>query len=62
VLIPDDFDYASLHALSKEAREKLAQQRPRTLGAAGRIPGVTPSDVAIVGLFVHKLEQDVAHA
>ncbi|HEY1977118.1 MAG TPA: tRNA uridine-5-carboxymethylaminomethyl(34) synthesis enzyme MnmG [Candidatus Baltobacteraceae bacterium] len=62
VLIPDDFDYASLHALSTEAREKLAHQRPRTLGAAGRIPGVTPSDVAIVGLFVHKLSQEVAHA
>ena len=54
VLIPDDFDYAALHALSHEAREKLAKQRPRTLGAASRIPGVTPSDVAIVGLFVHR--------
>jgi tRNA uridine 5-carboxymethylaminomethyl modification enzyme len=54
VLIPDDFDYASLRALSIEAREKLERQRPRTLGAAGRIPGVTPSDVAIVGLFVHR--------
>jgi tRNA uridine 5-carboxymethylaminomethyl modification enzyme len=62
ILIPPDFDYAALHALSREAREKLASQRPRTLGAAGRIPGVTPSDVAIVGLYVHRLAKDVAHA
>lgn len=55
--IPDDFDYAALSALSLEAREKLSRQRPRTLGAAGRIPGVTPSDVAIVGLFVHRARQ-----
>ncbi|HKU80936.1 MAG TPA: hypothetical protein VJP76_02110, partial [Candidatus Tumulicola sp.] len=53
--IPDDFDYAGIAALSREAREKLSNQRPRTLGSAGRIPGVTPSDVAIVGLFVHRV-------
>ena len=50
-LIPGNFDYAELAALSREAREKLSAQRPRTLGAAGRIPGVTPADVAIVGPF-----------
>lgn len=52
--IPDDFDYAPLRALSREAREKLGRQRPRTLGMAGRIPGVTPSDVAIVALYLHR--------
>jgi tRNA uridine 5-carboxymethylaminomethyl modification enzyme len=55
--IPDGFDYTGLSALSIEAREKLTLQRPRTLGAAGRIPGVTPSDIAIVGLFVHRAKQ-----
>jgi tRNA uridine 5-carboxymethylaminomethyl modification enzyme len=54
VEIPDDFDYAALRALSREAREKFSRQRPRTLGVAGRIPGITPSDVAIVALFLHK--------
>jgi tRNA uridine 5-carboxymethylaminomethyl modification enzyme len=54
VLIPDDFDYGSIRALSREAREKFSKQRPRTLGIAARIPGITPSDVAIVGLYVHK--------
>jgi tRNA uridine 5-carboxymethylaminomethyl modification enzyme len=52
--IPDDFNYLAIRALSREAREKFARQRPRTLGMAGRIPGVTPSDVAIVALFLHR--------
>jgi tRNA uridine 5-carboxymethylaminomethyl modification enzyme len=54
VLIPDGFDYAEISALSREAREKLSAQRPRTLGAASRIPGVTPADVAIVSLYVER--------
>jgi tRNA uridine 5-carboxymethylaminomethyl modification enzyme len=52
--IPEDFDYPAIRALSREAREKLSIQRPRTLGMAGRIPGITPSDVAIVALFLHQ--------
>ncbi|MGD0969656.1 MAG: tRNA uridine-5-carboxymethylaminomethyl(34) synthesis enzyme MnmG [Candidatus Aquilonibacter sp.] len=54
VVIPANFDYADIVALSREAREKLSAQRPRTLGAASRIPGVTPADVAIVGLFIER--------
>ena len=45
-LIPDDFEYADLAGLTLEAREKLARIRPKNLGQAGRIPGVSPSDVA----------------
>ncbi len=60
IVIPDDFDYAGIVALSREAREKLAHQRPRTLGSAARIPGVTPADVAIVGLFVHRARETVS--
>ena len=56
VLIPPELDYGSIRALSREAREKFAKQRPRTLGMASRIPGITPSDVAIVALYVHKNE------
>jgi tRNA uridine 5-carboxymethylaminomethyl modification enzyme len=52
VAIPDAFDYRSVTALSAEAREKLSNRRPATLGAAGRIPGVTPADVAILSVFV----------
>jgi tRNA uridine 5-carboxymethylaminomethyl modification enzyme len=52
--IPGDFRYDGIAALSREAREKLGRQRPRTLGAASRIPGVTPADVAILSLYVHR--------
>ena len=60
--IPPDFDYAAIAALSREAREKLGSRRPRSLGMAGRIPGITPSDVAIVGLFLHKGRRELTTA
>ena len=44
--LPAELDYANLRTLSSEAREKLQRHRPRTLGQASRIPGVTPSDIA----------------
>jgi tRNA uridine 5-carboxymethylaminomethyl modification enzyme len=43
--IPDAMDYSSLTAVSTEARQKLQGIRPRSLGQAGRIPGVSPSDL-----------------
>jgi tRNA uridine 5-carboxymethylaminomethyl modification enzyme len=49
--LPGDLDYATLTALSHEVRQKLAAARPATLGAAGRLPGVTPAAVSI--LMVH---------
>lgn len=49
--INPDFDYASLPSLSIEAREKLLKIKPRTLGQASRISGVTPSDISV--LMVH---------
>jgi tRNA uridine 5-carboxymethylaminomethyl modification enzyme len=52
--IPGDFGYESIRALSHEAREKLIRHKPETIGAAARIPGVTPADVAILSLFVHR--------
>ena len=45
-LIPEDFSYEGLTGLTLEAREKLARIRPKNLGQAGRIPCVSPSDVA----------------
>ncbi|HME81969.1 MAG TPA: tRNA uridine-5-carboxymethylaminomethyl(34) synthesis enzyme MnmG [Candidatus Eremiobacteraceae bacterium] len=53
-LIPADFDYGSCRGLSREAREKLAARQPQTLGQAGRIPGVTPADVAVLSVFLHR--------
>jgi len=51
VTLPDDLDYAAIHGLSHEVRQKLSQQRPPTVGQASRIPGVTP--VAVSLLLVH---------
>jgi len=55
VALPVDVDYAAIRALSREARERLERTRPRTLGAAARIPGITPSDVALVSVHVHRM-------
>jgi tRNA uridine 5-carboxymethylaminomethyl modification enzyme len=49
--LPDDLDYGTVGSLSTEIRMKLQQARPATLGAASRIPGVTPA--AMVALLKH---------
>ncbi len=51
VKLNDDFDFHALTALSAEAREKLTEIKPRTIGQASRISGVSPSDISI--LLVH---------
>ena len=56
-LIPEDFEYAALTGLTLEAREKLARIRPRNLGQAGRIPGVSPSDVAQLSIALAGKQQ-----
>jgi tRNA uridine 5-carboxymethylaminomethyl modification enzyme len=54
VLVPGNFDFRAVAALSLEAREKLSRIRPRTLGAAGRVPGITPADVAVLSVVLHR--------
>ena len=49
--IPADMDYATVRGLSREVQQKLAQQRPETVGQAARIQGVTPAAISL--LLVH---------
>ena len=46
--VPEGFRYAGIPGLSAEATEKLERHRPRTLGQASRIPGVTPAAVTLL--------------
>ena len=50
--IPEGFDYGGVRHLRVEAREQLARIRPRTLGQAGRVSGITPADLALVLLHL----------
>lgn len=52
--IPEGFDYASIGHLRAEAREKLQRIRPRTLGQAGRVSGITPADLALLLLHLER--------
>lgn len=48
VVLPDDFAYDEAHSISAEAREKLKKIKPRTIGQASRISGVSPSDISVL--------------
>jgi tRNA uridine 5-carboxymethylaminomethyl modification enzyme len=52
--IPDGFDYHAIGALRFESREKLSAIRPRDLGQAARISGVTPADISIMSVWLKK--------
>lgn len=50
--IPEWFDYAAVSGLSREMKEKMQRVRPRTLGQASRIPGVTPAAVSLINVYI----------
>ena len=52
VEIPDKFDYDKIKSLSNEGREKLIKVKPRSIGQASRISGVSPSDVSILAIYM----------
>ena len=52
--IPHGFKYGDLKGLSHEAREKLNLVKPETIGQASRIPGVDPSDISILIIYIEK--------
>jgi len=52
--LPEDLDYAAVAGLSNEARQRLAEARPQTLGQAARLPGITPAAVSILLIHLRK--------
>lgn len=54
VKLPDGMDYSALTSLSTEARQKLEAIRPATIGQASRIPGVSPADINILLVLLHR--------
>ncbi len=57
IKLPEDIDYSSLAALSREIREKLIRLRPLTLGQASRISGVTPASLSLLMVYLKRQGQ-----
>jgi tRNA uridine 5-carboxymethylaminomethyl modification enzyme len=62
VKIPDGIDYGSIRGLLNESRQKLAAVRPRALGQAGRISGVTPADIMLLEVFIEQNRRGMENA
>lgn len=54
IRLADDFDYNSIQSLSTEARQKLSRIRPRTIGDASRIPGISPNDISVLLVLLNR--------
>jgi tRNA uridine 5-carboxymethylaminomethyl modification enzyme len=54
LILADDLDYATLPGLSNEARHKLQAHRPRTIGHASRIDGITPAALTLLAAHIHR--------
>jgi len=54
LVLPEDIDYAALSGLSNEVRHKLQAQRPRTIGHAGRIDGITPAALTLLAAHLRR--------
>ena len=56
--LPENLDYSTIHGLKKEAQVRFTEIRPATLGQAGRIPGITPADLAMLLVWLEKLGRE----
>jgi tRNA uridine 5-carboxymethylaminomethyl modification enzyme len=54
VRLPDDIDYSQISGLSREVCEKLARIKPRSLGQASRIAGITPAAISLLSFYIKK--------
>ena len=55
IAIPENIDYMSIHGLKIEARQKFSQVKPKNLGQASRISGVSPADIAVLLVKIKSL-------
>jgi tRNA uridine 5-carboxymethylaminomethyl modification enzyme len=55
--LPEDLDYGAVRGLSNEARQKLAQHRPQTIGQASRVSGITPAAISLLLVHLKKSRQ-----
>lgn len=60
--IPADVDFHAIPALKKEAKVRFSEIRPQTIGQAGRIPGITPADVALLTIWLEKRDRSATDA
>jgi tRNA uridine 5-carboxymethylaminomethyl modification enzyme len=56
--LPVELDYTAIRGLKKEAQVRFTEIRPATLGQAGRIPGITPADLAMLVIWLEKMERE----
>jgi len=56
VHLPEDLDYSEITGLSREVREKLIRIKPRSLGQASRIAGITPAAISLLSVYLRKLK------
>ncbi len=61
-LIPETVDYHAVPHLRTQARQKLTRTRPRTIGQASRVEGVTPADISILMVYLEKMRLAQVHA
>ena len=56
-LIPEDIEYEDIDNIRLEARQKLSEIRPLSVGQASRISGVSPSDIAVLLVYIEQFKR-----